>query len=522
MPMARTGAAPEAMNPRSGSSRYPVDARGIGLIQHSREKTYMMSVLWSDGNNILIYRTFEEFKKLNKDLKKRFPIEAGFLKKSERVLPKFKDVPFVFWRARGTNRDMEQLKLLAEYSRDLLQTDAKVSQCDDVTQFYTPQRRDLEPSFHENSVVIMPSDATEGRKEPGRPQPESATTRRITSDRYQCVEDFETKDTKGRPFKAQKGDSLEALLKDTTGWWLVENEEKHLAWFPAPYLKKTGSANEPQRGRESAYGGVLYYAVKAYEAKSPDELSVDVGVVVEVVEKSDNGWWSAWYNGRTGYIPSMFLQPYTNPHQKFHVILNKGIHASTPDLHIASSTLNVAALPNSSASVDDPSQDSSANMRLEGRRKALSKRKSRSLSGLPTIDGSTDQSLFNLELSRMQGNAGSYNPDTISKPIPRPRKVRVAEIEEMDLPLEGHGSLIKRTPAVRKPSHLPSQPSKDSDFDKTSSMSVSDHVLYSSNLDSLLNAPVVPPRPQAHEILKKCTTVTKKAVQKTERQGLAL
>lgn len=23
----------------------------------------------------------------------------------------------------------------------------------------------------------------------------------------------------------------------SSGWWLVENEEKRLAWFPAPYLE---------------------------------------------------------------------------------------------------------------------------------------------------------------------------------------------------------------------------------------------------------------------------------------------
>lgn len=25
---------------------------------------------------------------------------------------------------------------------------------------------------------------------------------------------------------------------DGAGWWLVENEEKRMAWFPAPYLEK--------------------------------------------------------------------------------------------------------------------------------------------------------------------------------------------------------------------------------------------------------------------------------------------
>lgn len=38
-----------------------------------------------------------------------------------------------------------------------------------------------------------------------------------------------------------------------TGWWLVENEEKRMAWFPAPYLEKLEEdGNEvdgvPERG----------------------------------------------------------------------------------------------------------------------------------------------------------------------------------------------------------------------------------------------------------------------------------
>lgn len=29
-----------------------------------------------------------------------------------------------------------------------------------------------------------------------------------------------------------------------TGWWLVENEEKCLAWFPAPYLEPCDEEGE--------------------------------------------------------------------------------------------------------------------------------------------------------------------------------------------------------------------------------------------------------------------------------------
>ncbi|XP_069503405.1 NADPH oxidase organizer 1 isoform X2 [Ambystoma mexicanum] len=479
----------------------------------------MMSVLWSDCNNIIVYRTFEEFKKLSRDLRKRFPIEAGFLKRSERVLPKFKDAPFLF---RRSNRDMERLKLLEVYSRDLLQTDANVSQCEDVTQFFMPQTCDFNPSFHEDSVVIMPSDAGDVRKKASRLQTETAITQRIQSDRYQCVEAYEGKDTKSRPFKVNQGDFLGVLLKDTTGWWLVENDEKRLAWFPAPYLQKTGSTDDLQAVRESVHGGALYFAEKGYEAKSSDEISVDVSVVVEVVEKSDNGWWLVWYNGRAGYIPSMYLRPYTNPHQRFQDVLNKGIYASTPDIHAASRNLNVAAAPNQRAVEDDPSQNSAASKRQEERRMALSRRKSRSLSGLPTNGGQEHISPLGLELNMLQGDVGGArgrNPNANLKPVPCPRKLIKADWE---LPLMSKGSLIARAPAIRKLPRELSQPRKNSGSEDSSSMSGSDPFLYSANVNSDSNIPVVPPRPQAQEILQKCTTVTKKAVQKTGQQRLVL
>ena len=37
--------------------------------------------------------------------------------------------------------------------------------------------------------------------------------------------------------------------------------------------------------------GSLYFVVRAYESQKADELSLNNGVVVEVVRKSDNGWW---------------------------------------------------------------------------------------------------------------------------------------------------------------------------------------------------------------------------------------
>ncbi|MEE6523493.1 hypothetical protein FKM82_022422 [Ascaphus truei] len=47
----------------------------------------MFSVFWSDRNDILIYRTFDDFKNLTRQLEKKFPLEAGLVKRSERILP---------------------------------------------------------------------------------------------------------------------------------------------------------------------------------------------------------------------------------------------------------------------------------------------------------------------------------------------------------------------------------------------------------------------------------------------------
>lgn len=37
--------------------------------------------------------------------------------------------------------------------------------------------------------------------------------------------------------------------------------------------------------------GSLYFVVRDYESQKADELSLNNGVVVEVVKKSEDGWW---------------------------------------------------------------------------------------------------------------------------------------------------------------------------------------------------------------------------------------
>lgn len=57
-------------------------------------------------------------------------------------------------KSRKPNRCLEVLTLLEMYSQELLKTDPKISQGEDVIQFFKAQTQDLDPSFPENRYQV--------------------------------------------------------------------------------------------------------------------------------------------------------------------------------------------------------------------------------------------------------------------------------------------------------------------------------------------------------------------------------
>ncbi|XP_073492561.1 NADPH oxidase organizer 1-like [Aquarana catesbeiana] len=316
---------------KTGSiTRHPLEVEAIGLLKHSKQSAYMFSILWSDHNKVLIYRNFVEFKRLQRDLKIRFPLEAGAVSKSERTLPKLKDVSRTFGKKKGPKQALQRLQILETYSQSVLRLDAKISQCDIVVQFFTLKSHDLNPSFPDDSVVIVPSERKEERiiASPLTPM----ISKIVVSANHLCVADYETVDLRNRPFKVKRHELLDVLLKESSGWWLVENEDRQIAWFPAPYFQEERNCEAGDNTMECQEEGMCV-VTKGYEAQNSDELTVMVGVVVKVLKKSDNGWWLVSYNRRTGYVPSLYLKPYTNPCEKIQNFINKECHKSTPNLY---------------------------------------------------------------------------------------------------------------------------------------------------------------------------------------------
>ncbi|KAL8174994.1 UNVERIFIED_CONTAM: hypothetical protein K2H54_008453 [Gekko kuhli] len=469
--------------------RYPVEVKALGLLKHGKQKAYMLSVSWSDHTNILIYRTFEEFKKLHKELKRKFPIESGLLKKSDRTIPKFQAVRWRPRTDRNLSRSLVRLKLFEIYCTELLKAKAKISQGEDVTRFFEAQRQDLDPSFPENSVVILPSKM--GERKEARPKPSIPTiTQPVVSQSYSCVEAFETNDTKNRPFRAAKGETLEVLMRDSTGWWLVENDQKQIAWFPAPYLEET---EETSVIRETDEEELLYYITRSYKAMNQDELSVNVGVVVEVLEKSDNGWWFVWYNRSAGYVPSMFLRPYKNPHSKFLALAHSSLCVSTPNLSEGTTVFRRTAPDQSKASHLDTAQPHSSSDTEKD--SPPSRIRSRSLSGAAASSAMAFDRDSLSESSGSVGEQGLY-------------WARKAEVQSLgNIPHSISGTLC------RPYSLLDSKQRSDSGFGEEPFACAEHPLCSSSDSEGTPGGPPVPPRPSAHEILQKCSTITKRAMQ---------
>ncbi|RXN19783.1 NADPH oxidase organizer 1-like protein [Labeo rohita] len=418
-----------------------------------------------------------------RQLKKKFP-PSNPIKRSGRIVPKFKAARVQKNMQKWSpSKSVLRLKALDEYCSELLKSDPRICHSSELLQFLLPKPQDLDSEFAKNSIVIMPSDTSMGNGNVGI----NNVTQPFVTEAYRCIATFETKDTKNQPFKVEVDEIVDVLIKDQKGWWLVENEAKHLAWFPAPYLQRAEMDDDGPDMMDA--GSVFYVATKSYKATNSDELSVEIGYVVEVLQKSDNGWWIVRYNRRAGFVPSMYLQPYNNPR----------MNLMPPKREITSSTLDLAQLQR---------------------------------------PGENFLQVSSRELSRSQGNLGppgsTLDPKDkqMSRSMSRLPDARTTRLTPPSVRVEfaenGHQSSLSDdseefsddssfsgSEAQLRRSRTPTPDS----FGSLSPQSAGEGKMIGSKSDPSLNkmpsTPKIPPRPHAQEILKRCTTVTRKNLQRT-------
>ncbi|XP_036446379.1 NADPH oxidase organizer 1a [Colossoma macropomum] len=470
--------------------RYPVNVRLIGVLHKEASKLYMTSVLWSDQNELIIYRNLEDFKTLHKQLKKKFP--SSSLRKSERVVPKFKAKVRGAQR-KGVGRSVLRLRSLEQYCSALL-TEPRIAQSPELSSFLLPRPDDLKPEFAQNSIMIMPSEESLGRS--GGRESDAGVTQPFVTETYRCIAAYKTKDTKNRPFKVEADEILDVLIKDKAGWWLVENEAKCLAWFPAPYLEK---AEMDYDDDEDLADGecVLYVAARSYKSMNRDELSLEIGSVAEVLQRTDNGWWLVRYNSRTGYVPSMYLQPYNNPQARVVIAQreNRGSSLNLAELQnpgheLSRSQGNLLQLPGNGLRLAGKPKSCSMDVIPHPQASPMAQRVAPTIQVQPAEEG-RDRSLSSVS----KGSETGFSDDSSSSDN-ESRSTSPSDIQQ------------SRTPTPIVTGRL--TPSSTKEGKLTTSTS-------DPNMFKLPSTPKVPPRPQAQEILKRCTTITRKNASKNQQ-----
>jgi hypothetical protein len=82
--------------------------------------------------------------------------------------------------------------------------------------------------------------------------------------------------------------------KEVDDWYYCKNITTHAqGWIPKSFCK------------ESIISAQVVYC---FIARKEDELSCDVGQIVEVLDQSDNDWWTVRIGEQQGLVPSSFLK----------------------------------------------------------------------------------------------------------------------------------------------------------------------------------------------------------------------
>lgn len=112
-----------------------------------------------------------------------------------------------------------------------------------------------------------------------------------------------------------------------SGWWFVTNG-KDQGWAPCSYLEGDKDEEEAMTSlgislcyREDLKFTVYslspctiqedtqkYYSVDNYEAEEDDEISFKRGAIVDVLQKSMDGWWLVRIDKAVGLAPATFLK----------------------------------------------------------------------------------------------------------------------------------------------------------------------------------------------------------------------
>ncbi|XP_027014701.2 SH3 and PX domain-containing protein 2B isoform X2 [Tachysurus fulvidraco] len=284
----------------------------------SKHYVYIIKVSWSDGSTELIFRRYSKFFDLQMELLDKFPVEGGQKDPKRRIIP-FLPGKILFRRSHIRDVAMKRLRPINEYCRALIQLPVYISQCEEVRVFFETRPEDLNPPIDEpfgkkKSGIV--ERATSFLKRAG----DSSATDPLLLDQYVAVTDYDKQESS--EISLQVGQVVEVIEKNESGWWFVSSEDAQ-GWVPATCLE---AQDDPDDFTLPAEEEEKYMVIYPYAARDQDEIDLEKGMTVEVMEKNLEGWWKIRYQGKEGWAPASYLKKSDASSQKL------SSHSSANDL----------------------------------------------------------------------------------------------------------------------------------------------------------------------------------------------
>ncbi|XP_008577952.1 PREDICTED: SH3 and PX domain-containing protein 2B isoform X3 [Galeopterus variegatus] len=247
----------------------------------------------------------------------KFPMEGGQKDPKQRIIP-FLPGKILFRRSHIRDVAVKRLIPIDEYCKALIQLPPYISQCDEVLQFFETRPEDLNPPKEEHL----------GKKKSGG---DLTSVDPMVLEQYVVVANYQKQESS--EISLSMGQVVDIIEKNESGWWFVSTAEEQ-GWVPATCLEgQDGVQDEfslqPEEvswrywslprpmGRHRTLGDLYaiswrqeekYTVIYPYTARDQDEMNLERGAVVEVIQKNLEGWWKIRYQGKEGWAPASYLK----------------------------------------------------------------------------------------------------------------------------------------------------------------------------------------------------------------------
>uniref|UniRef100_A0A8D0G9G5 SH3 and PX domains 2B n=1 Tax=Sphenodon punctatus TaxID=8508 RepID=A0A8D0G9G5_SPHPU len=255
----------------------------------NKHYVYIIKVTWSNGSTEVIYRRYSKFFDLQMQMLDKFPMEGGQKDPKQRIIP-FLPGKILFRRSHIRDVAVKRLIPIDEYCKALVQLPPYISQCDEVLQFFDTRPEDLNP----------PKDEPIGKKRSGG---DLGSVDPMFLEQYVVVANYQKQES--TEISLCVGQVVDIIEKNESGWWFVSTSDEQ-GWVPATCLEAQDGVQDEfsmQPEEEEKYT-VIY----PYTARDQDEMNLDKGAVVEVIQKNLEGWWKIRYQGQEGWAPASYLK----------------------------------------------------------------------------------------------------------------------------------------------------------------------------------------------------------------------